>query len=273
MKALDPSATMKRVDPTASAADNADDAKHKLTFRVKGKEQVLHQNSYAFEPFLLKSGIFRPAAGARVTHAEYVQIGALGNTTVLFKGEELRQDDLRVLLALIKLRMGSDVRNVLQLTPRTFCRENLGWSDSSDSAAKLKASLLRLYEARLQVTYFNGDVGRYSFVADVKISSDSCAVWLGPCLVEMFQRNTTLLKIDQRLAMKDGLESWLYGVIAADSILSFDLHELKAAAGSTYEQKDFNKHIKQCCTKLKAAGIISKAEVVKGRLIVTKCKY
>ncbi|PPE69496.1 hypothetical protein IS481_14795 [Caldimonas thermodepolymerans] len=230
-----------------------------------------YRDTLAFEPVLLKSNLFRPASGARTRYDVFTELKSYNNTRIEYRGEELRQDDLRVLLTLLKLRSGDVVSNAIEFTPRTFCRDVLGWADSSDSVAKLKACILRLQDARARV-HFKGGMLAMSFVSDAVLrSNDAWTVWLSDLLLPVFERNLTYLKASERLAMKDGLESWLYGFIKADSCtLEFDLSTMREAAGSTYEQKDFNKHVKKVLEGFEADGIVASFEVSKGKLKVRK---
>lgn len=154
------------------------------------KLKALYKNSLSFEPVMLKSALFRPASGARITYKEFVEVPSHGTSKVFFQGEELRQDDQRVLLMLLKARAGEEVTNVQQFVPRSFVRDVLGWADSGDSVAKLKACILRLQCAKVKVEYADGGLGVYSFVSDAVMSKNDerWSVWLSMHLVAMFKR-------------------------------------------------------------------------------------
>lgn len=231
----------------------------------------LHKSTLALEPVMLKSALFRPAAGERQVFEQFVAVSTHGANKIQFSGEELRQDDERVLMALLKLRSGQTVDGVMTFVPRAFCRE-LGWADSGDSVAKLKASLSRLWIARVRIDYASGGTSLYSFVSDIDFNAGSWSVWLSPRLAAMFERHVTYLNVDERLAMKDGLMSWAYGFVRADACLApFDLEELRLLAGQPgWEQKYFNRHFKAALEELRTLGVI-KGFVMSGkRLVITK---
>lgn len=242
--------------------------------RVADAELTVPNNgSFALAPAMLKSNLFRPAAGPRSDFTEYTKMTATQGWMIEYKGEELRQDDLRVILALIKERRNDLISNVISFVPRTFCRdaETLNWADSSDSVEKLRASLKRLHDARLRMVRADGVEYLYSFVSQVEFKKDQWNVWLSPSLAEMFKSHVTYLSVSKRLAMKDGLLSWVYGCIKADACQApFDLHALRDLAGSTYEQKDFNKQLKKCLETLQADGLIKGFVMGTGRLTVKK---
>ncbi|MNU44051.1 hypothetical protein D3C71_328550 [compost metagenome] len=231
-----------------------------------------YKGTLAFEPVLLKSNLFRPATvPPRVTFSTFTELKTYGKTRIEYKGEELRQDDLRVLLTLLRMRAGDTVGGAIEFVPRTFCREALEWADSGDSVAKLKACVLRLQDARARV-HFDSGMMAMCFISDAVLRDEGgWSVWLSDLLVPLFERNLTFLKASERLALKDGLESWLYGFIKADScLLEFDLSAMREAAGSTYVQKDFNRHVKKELEGFVAGGIIVGFAVSKGKLKVRK---
>jgi hypothetical protein len=237
------------------------------------KLKKLYKDSLSFEPVMLKSALFRPASGARVTYKEYVEVPSHGTSKVLFCGEELRQDDQRVLLMLLKARAGEEITNVQQFVPRSFVRDVLGWADSGDSVAKLKACIVRLQAARVRVEYADGGLGLYSFVSDAVMSKndEQWSVWLSKHLVDMFKRHPTYIPQAMRLSLRDGLTSWMLGFIKADACLApFETADIRAWSASTrYEQKDFNRHMKAALEQLIAAGVVVSYEL-KGASIKIK---
>lgn len=231
----------------------------------------LHRDSFSFEPVMLKSALFRPITGPRTVYPTYTPVRVHGAHKIGFKGEELRQDDERLLMALLKVRAGATVDGVQEFVPRTFCRDVLGWADSGDSVSKLKASLVRLQAARVHIEYANGGEGFYSFVSDIDMRADAWSVWLSPRLAAMFDRAQTYLSVKKRLALKDGITSWLYGFIQADACFApFSLTDLREVAGSTYCQKNFNRQIKGALELLTGEGLIQGFSLEKGKINVIK---
>lgn len=253
------------------ASSTAEPCANERKFYAEKTLRTLYKGSLAFEPVLLKSNLFRPGSGSRAMYTTYTDLKAYGSTRIEYKGEELRQDDLRVLLALVKIRAGSVIGNVIEFVPRTFAREVLSWPDSGESVKKLKACVLRLHDARARIHFKEGLVAM-SFVSDAVLANEGgWQLWLSELLLPVFERNLTFLKADERLAMKDGMASWLYGFIKADScMLDFDLHEMRAAAGSTYGQKDFNKQVKKTLEAFTSDGIVKDFRIAAGKLTVRK---
>lgn len=232
---------------------------------------VPNYGSFALTPAMFKSNLFRPGSGPRAMYLEYTAMTATQGWSIEYKGEELRQDDLRVILVLLRQLRNNLITNVISFVPRTFCRELLNKADSSDSVDVLRASLARLHDARVRMVRADGVEYFYSFVSQLEFHKDKWNVWLSPSLAEMFKSHVTYLSVNKRLAMKDGLLSWVYGFIKADACFApFDLHSFRALAGSTYEQKDFNKQLKKVLEALRDDGQI-RGFLMSGRtLTITK---
>ena len=236
----------------------------------------LNTNSLAFEPVMLKSALFRAGTGARESFLEYKNIKTHGAHRVEYKGEELRQDDLRVLLMLLKLNAGQqlgEAKDFQEIGARAFCRElGKGWSDSGVSVAKLRGCIARLQDARVRVHYAGGGLGMYSFISDAETVGERWRVWLSVRHCEMFKRSVTYLPQADRLALPDGLASWLLGFIKADACyVGFKLCELRELAGYTsYVQKDFNRTIRAALDVLKFSGLIDDYSIEDKKLTVRK---
>jgi hypothetical protein len=255
-----------------SIAERQADAKTRVP-----KPSKLFKNSFALEPIMLKSALFRPAAGERAVYADWTPIRTHGANQVFFKGEELRQDDERVFLTLLKRRTGGAVDAGDLFVPRPFCRDVLGWADSSDSVARLKASLVRLQGGHVHIVYGKGGFGYYSFVSDWHETEDGqWLVLLSPMLAQMFERNPTYLDTKARLALRDGLDTWLYGYLEAEygfldsPTVTFPLKNMRELAGSTYVQRDFNKALKHALERLRDRGLIVSFAFVKKSVEVTR---
>lgn len=230
----------------------------------------LHKSSLALEPVMLKSGLFRPGNGERCRFDDYVDVKAHGSHVIQFRGEELRQDDERVLVSLLKLRSGSAVDGVIKLRPRAFCRA-LGWASSGESTSKLRSSLVRLQLARVRIHYADGGISLYSLVSDAHLVGSEWQVWLSPRLGQMFDRSVTYLDMHARLSMRDGLESWLYGFLKADACWApFCLADLRDMSLPSYELKEFNRHARRALDSLCAKGQIKGYELANGKLTVKK---
>lgn len=253
-------ASIHAMNAMAQQIETFGEKQHRVS-RTLPTPKRLFKGAMAFDTVFLKSALFRAAIGPRAVYNERVQVPAHGDNRVFFTGEELRQDDQRVLLALIKMRFGLVVDHVIQFSPREFARDVLKWADSGDSVAKLKACIKRLRKAAIEVSYDNGSEGSYSFVTDYEMELDDrrWSVWLSPRLVTMFERaNPTFIDTSVRFKLGDSLASWLMGFVSADAcFVDFKTSDLRDWSGQTgYEQKAFNRRLKAELEKLVTEGVI-----------------
>lgn len=264
----------------AAAADAPADTIHdKRAMKADEKSKTLRdfgKTSLAFVPVILRSNLFGHGESPRETFKEYTDVAVYGNTRIEFKGEQLRQDDLRVLLALLRRRSGKVVGDAITFTARTFCREDLGWGDGGPSRDKLEAAVLRLADARARIHYEKG-LTAMSFISDVTIPADGeWTVWLSDVLAPILNESFTYLNASERLSMKDGLGSWLYGFIKSQwgfvksdcGMIEFDREKLRIASGSGQPVKELNRAIVDCLKAFKKKGIIVDFVVRKGILAV-----
>jgi hypothetical protein len=258
----------------AAMAESYAEKQHRAV-RTLRKPKGIFDNALAFDTALLKSALFRAGTGTREVYATRAPVPAHGTTKVYFTGEELRQDDQRVLLMLVKSRFGKPVNDVIEFVPRTFVRDVLQWPDSGGSVKKLRSCIKRLKRASVDVEYFGGGEGSYSFVTDYEIEKrKNCwSIWLSSRLVDMFERaRTTFIDEGKRLGLGDNFASWLYTFIKADACFApIETAHLRAWSGlDSYEQKNFNRKLRAELEKLQAEGVVARFEIKGARLTLRK---
>lgn len=236
-----------------------------------------YNGTLAFTPELLKSRLFGHRSGNREVFAEFTPVPAYGKSKIEYKGEELRQDDLRVLLALIRIRAGGGCETAIEFNPREFCVKTLGWGDSGGSVEKLNEAILRLHDAKCRLYYFHEKSGKevfqgISFITEFSILKGARSVQLSPSLVTLLTGwYRSYMRVSERMSMKDGLGSWLYGVIKADSCeLGFDLEQLRAVSGSPMILKEFNRAVSKSMAEFEKMGVIVGFTLKKGHLGLRK---
>ena len=229
----------------------------------------MHTNSLQFVQSLLKTGLFSTATGPRKFFQAFTPIPSSGSVAVEYRGIELRQDDQRVLLVLLKAKAGSSVAGPLEFNLRTFARDELGWADSSDSVSKLRGCLDRMMTSNLHVKYaYSADAqkreprpmeGWYNFVATVEIWGGACRVTLNPNITALFAHSQTYLDIRTRRQLGDGLKSWLWAYISADPCQNpLPVQALQAqSCKEGYAPKEFNRCLRVALADLKELGLVT----------------
>lgn len=233
-----------------------------------------HKASFALAPSLLKSALFNAASkGDRVNYTSYTPIPVHSNTLKLsYSGTELRQDDLRVLLCLIKIRSGFIATEKIEFKLRAFAVNTLKWADSSTSVTKLKQCLVRLHSARVMIEDANQFESYYSFISDLDMDATSATVWLSDRVADLFNNTTlTYFNSDERLQAKDGLRSWLLTFIKADACHApFKVSKLLEFSGCGYSASEFNRALKETLVYLLSIGVIEDFDVKGGVLSIRK---
>lgn len=235
----------------------------------------LKSGSLCFDPFMLKSALFAPRTGTRKEFKEFTKIPSSGKNVIEYCGPELRQDDQRVLLMLLKLRAekhNGHLAGCSQFAIRSFCVNVLRWADSSSSDERLKDSIVRMKSADIRVRYENFQAG-YSIISAYEFKRGACTVWLSPRLASLFKFHTTFFSRSARLSIADGLASWLWTYIKAEFAPTpqLKLAELRQQSAKTeYIQKEFNREIKKAAMTLQSEGLIEKFSVVRGVMTVIR---
>lgn len=242
----------------------------------------LARDSLPLSPFILKSSLFSAASkGPRVNFETYVELAAPRGYKVEFRGEELRQNDRMVLLALIKARSVGRTKLLnslaidlpIKFAPRQFCVKQLGWPDNSDSTKKLAACIDRLTGASVRI--YGERFGRhdYSFVSYAAMSPREWKVRLSRDLATMFSRPVTYLK-QSIVSDLHGLDSWLYGYVSAercDDVDGISRKYLRSLCGLTgYSQNEFNRRLKLALHKLQGLTVITGFKSSGDRLDINK---
>lgn len=254
---------------------------HRETSQIFKRPKKMFKKSLGLEAALFKCALFRAAIGPRVTFTDYVSVPSHPNAEVMFRGEELRQDDQRVLMMLAESQTGRDLRQGVSFKPRSFARDVLRWPDNGDSVERLKASISRLKSASIKVWYHYGNdkawFGEYSFVSSYEFGCryEECAVYLAPQFLSLFETREQTLTFfvgADRLARGDNFGSWLFGYMAADACLTdistVTLREISGQAG--YEQKEFNRRLKRELNKLIADRVMLASYQMAGKILKLK---
>lgn len=230
---------------------------------------------------LLQSGLFRPAIGPRASYADWTKVPSLAGTSIWYKGEELRQDDQRVFLKLLKIASRERGGTSQSFSLRSFASGVLGWADNGDSASKLRLSLNRLTTAsvRIERALQSSKIEKkaesstllhcFQLLTAATFTDRGFAVTLDPRVYPLFEMPQTALALSTRFSLGDGLTSWIWAYIqSANCDYPHYLSSLRELAYKTnYESKAFTQQLKGSLNELMKEGLIRGYEIVflKGR--------
>lgn len=241
----------------------------------------LSRTSYGMNADILCSALFGVAKGERrvvdgVVRMTRKHIRQMFRTTngasIEYRGEELRQSDLTVLLELLHRRAGMATSCELEFSPYTFCSQ-IGWSDSKADAEKLKESLLRMRQS-IVIVERNGTKGStVGFVSQFSWDGAKWTVTIDERIGGLFSIKPTYLIIAQRKALSQGLQTWLYGYVRANKCgWAVPLETIHEACGSEGKNmQEFARSVREALKKLAAINVVTEESTVKnGKVLIYK---
>jgi len=241
------------------------------------KKSARWATSYTMNPVLLCCAVFssnRASAERRYVETTY---SASNGASVEYRGKELCQDDLTVLLALIHEHAGKGAHEKVEFAPYTFCKKIWG-SDAPSNVMRLHASLLRMKGAFLivkaapvegrklsKLAKAIGSGWTMGFVANFEFKDlPRWEVTIDPRIGQLFQTQPTYLIIERRQQLTEGIQTWLYGYIEANTChYTMELSMLHTHSGSTAPLKEFARQVRDAIPKLVAAGVLRPTSTVK----------
>jgi hypothetical protein len=201
---------------------------------------------------ILRSALFN--ARNKKRQREYLEkatIAVIGEGEITYTGRELRQDDETVWLQLIHLARALPLGELVEFTAYSFIK-SLRWNNSAKSYKRLRDSLERMQATAL--TVYSKRIGE-----GVSLSMIPFFAWrqgrngpplpmyqvrIAPELIELFSGvRYTLIEWQQRLALPNGLATWLHGYYASHKEpYPIKLETIRKGAGLTINRKD---HLKE----------------------------
>lgn len=171
-------------------------------------------------------------------------IAVIGEGRITFTGEELRQDDETVWLQLIHMAKERPLGQTVEFTPYSLCKA-IGWPICKGSYERLRTCLdrmqatsLAVYSKRLKEGVSLSMIPAFAWQDENKQTLKKYRVQVAPQLVVLFgDVHYTQLEWTQRLALPDGIATWLHGYFASHrEPFPIKLDTIKKGAGMTTER-------------------------------------
>lgn len=202
------------------------------------------------------SPLFRVRSKAieREKHVELELPASYGNKPIRYRGPELRQSDGLVFLALLHMMRDVQVGTAVSLQPDIVCKALFGRYDGN-SRKQLREHVQRLQQGLMILE-------RCSVQLCLRFDYPKTGRWtvsLDPQIVELFRVSPEVwLKMQPRLALPDGLATWLYGFIESQTrLIPMQLSTLRTLCGSEASDKSFSNRFRDALNILAATKIIS----------------
>jgi len=166
-------------------------------------------------------------------HLHQAEVAAFGDIKLRYTGEQLRQDDEDVWLAIQHLARNRPIQEPVVFRPIDMVR-SLGWAIKGQSYTRLKGTIVRLKATDLQVqcsvglfggsliqTYAfsrdEGDIANFDVDITDMLDKGYWAIWLDQHISQLFRPDTyTLIDWEQRRQLAP-LAKWLHSYFKGHS--------------------------------------------------------
>lgn len=236
---------------------------------------------------LLRSALFNarnktvPRRHWRAT--ERAEIAVVGDGVIEYVGEELRQIDEKVWLQLIHLARGQSPGQPVEFVAAHFC-DAIGWPLCKSSYDQLRTCLSRMQAASLTVASKRLGKGvslsmipRFAYEnVMTKQRLQRWVVTVAPELVQLFGgQHFSWIEWQQRLALPDGIATWLHGFFSTHrDPMPVAVEELARGAGlSSPNARTKSDSIRRGLIELVEIGFLASFRVSKGMVYVERMRH
>lgn len=229
----------------------------------------------------LRSGLFTARSKSIRNDVKGVKIASLSNFDVFYKGEELRQDDLSVWIALMTKAKKQPLGDKIFFVAYSLVKD-LGWSLNSVSYARVKACIERLKLTSLKIgskdqksAYVGSLIRDFAYDVFDENGNASWMIRLEPDIARLFvNENTTFLEWDERktLGTRNTLAQWLHGYFSSHTtpipIPIRKIHELCESGQKSLP--NFKIRVRQALEQLVTNGCLSQYSIKNEVVHVTR---
>lgn len=230
---------------------------------------------------ILRSALFncRNRNNARVFMKE-VEIAVIGDGQVIYRGEELRQDDELVWMHLMHLIKKLPLGECVEFTPYSFIKA-LGWPIKGQNYERLRtclsrmqATALRIQSKRLHCFISVSLIQKFMSKNDQNENLSRWQVWVGKEMQLLFDEVfLTRVTWETRRSLPDGIASKLFGYWASHrKPYPVKIETLLKLCGSGMKAKHFKAELKKALELLREVGFLEAWEF-KNELVVVTRRY
>lgn len=214
-----------------------------------GPEQFLSPRAFFVSP------LFRVRSKTRLRekHLELDLQTPNGKPSIRYVGPELRQSDGLVFLSLVHMLRDVQVGTAVSLQPEAVCKALFGRYDGN-SRRQLREHIQRLqqgllifdtHSVQMCLRFDYPKTGRWTVALDSHIT-------------ELFRISpATWFALSDRLALPDGLATWLYTFVSSQTrLIPMKLSSLSELCGSDAGAKAFSNRFREAMKQLATRGVI-----------------
>ena len=192
------------------------------------------------------------------------EIAVIGDGQVIYRGEELRQDDELVWLHLLHLVKKTPLGECVEFTPYSFVRA-LSWPVKGQSYERLRVCLSRMQATAIRIQ--SKRLGCFVSVSLIQMfrsrnelmeNLTKWQVWVGKEMRLLFDEEfLTRMNWETRKSLPDGIASKLFGYWASHrEPFPVKISTLKRLCGTDMAPKHFRLELKRSLHMLEAAGFL-----------------
>lgn len=207
-------------------------------------------------------------------------IATIGDATLTYTGEELRQLDQDVLMQLIHMARSQPLDQPIVFRAHSMLR-SLRWGVAAANYKRLKESISRMQgtSVRVQARKGEGTVGFQGALVrmfgwnETEADGFQWSVLLEPSIVELFDSDEyTLVMWRQRVRLRSPLSKWLHSYLAThERPYPIRLETLHGLCGSKMARvRDFKKVLVDSLDGLVEIGFLRSFDVVDGLVSVVR---
>jgi hypothetical protein len=237
-----------------------------LEVRIKNSYIPQHGPRQLISPrAFLVTPLFRVASrsAARKNEVELTLLDDRNGNSTKYTGPELRQSDGLVFFALLNILRDIQVGCLAQFSPKDFCISLFGYYDGG-SRNRLREHIRRLQKGQVQTKCFTVHLcHRFDHPP-----SGMWSVSLDKDIVALFANSHTWFDFQCRRNLPDGLTTWLYTYIEAQTMLiPMSITTLKHLCGSDSDDAAFKNTLRAALKHLNTHRVIEEGYSIKsGRL-------
>ena len=171
---------------------------------------------------------------------------------IFYSGPELRQEDGLVFMSLVNSVRDLRAGTLAHFSPGDMCRALFNHYDGR-SRKRLRSYILRLLKGQVRTHAFAVQLcSRFDYP-----SKGMWCVSLDPDIVKLFANANVWLDLKTRLELPDGLATWLYGYVEAQTrLIPIRIETLKQRCGTDSDNRAFTNLLRTALKHLNTHGLI-----------------
>ncbi|GAA0189708.1 plasmid replication initiator TrfA [Cupriavidus pauculus] len=234
---------------------------------------------------LARGALFTATKDNNREYYKGTKVTTLANIDIIYTGEELRQDDMSVLLTIFHLARQRPLSkdDPVEFTAYSFLKE-VGWTINGQEYKHLQECFDRLSANQVKVLADGGKAGyagslvrSFEWRDSNGVSLSKWKVWLEPKIAGLFTQDSfTLMEWADRkkIGQRSPLALWLHSFLSTHrEPIPLSVEKYKELSGTKEKSlAGFRMRLKAALNKLKECGIIDSFELKNDLVYVTRTR-